>query len=439
MFPRLALDRQVVSTHRDQTVHLMVELTAPPAPSNDRPPLDLVVVIDRSGSMSGAPLHSVTEASAQLLRLAGPDDRIGVVTFDNNAQTVLTLDRHDATQAGARVRAITSGGSTNLSAGWLKALDLLVTARRPDALRRILVLTDGQVNVGMTDHDSLASMVASGAAQGVTTSLIGFRDGFDEQLLSILADAGRGNDYWCADSDQAMAVFTTEFAGLATVVAQNLQFVLRTESTVASVETLQDLPSVTLPDGRTEVSLGDAYGDETRRVVVALRLRPIAADGAVHLGEVELRWVDVTGDVAVHSVTLPVVVTADQSIGDGSGVVPDPIVTEHVARLRADQERRNARLAWDRGEIQNSLAYMSAAASHLASSALIGDDERARLGDEFVQMETGRFDAAAAKRMHSGMRSRAKGRNLEFEADEQREGRRAAPHGTDPDLKDPNR
>lgn len=434
MFPRLSLDRQVITTLRDQVLHVLVELTAPPAPTTDRPPLDLVVVVDRSSSMSGAPLRSVTEATAQLLRLAGPGDRIGVITFDNNATTVLPLGHHDADQAGATIRAITSGGSTNLSAGWLKALDQLATDRRPDALRRIVVLTDGEVNVGVTDHDSLATMVAGGAAQGVTTSFIGFRNQFDEQLLSTLADAGRGNDYWCADSDQAMAVFATEFGGLAAVVAQNLTLILRTADVVATSELLTNLASVTLPDGRREISLGDAYGDETRRAVVALHLRPIPGDGPVQVGEIEFRWVTVAGDMAQHSVTQPIVVTADQAAGDGSDVVLDPHVTEHVVRLRADQERRLARQAWDAGDRASSMASMRRAQFFLQSSMDIPDDERARLADEMAMMSSGRFDAAAAKRMHSGMRSRAKGRNYEFEGDDPQAGR-----PSDPDLGDPNR
>ena len=435
MFPRLTLDRQVVTTLHDQVLHVLVELTAPPAPATDRAPLDLVVVIDRSSSMSGAPIRSVTEATAQLLRLTAPGDRIGVVTFDNGAQTVLPLGQHDADQAGATVRAITSGGSTNLSAGWLKALDQLVTDRRPDALRRILVLTDGEVNVGVTDHDSLATMVAGGAAQGVTTSFIGFRDQFDEQLLSTLADAGRGNDYWCADSDQAMAVFGTEFGGLASVVAQNLLLTVRTEPIVATVEMLQDLPTTTLPDGRREIALGDAYGDETRRVVMAVHLRPLTDEGDVRVGEIELRWAAVTGDVALHSVTLPIVVTADQVAGRDSEVVLDPHVTEHVVRLRADQERRRARRAWDAGDHDGAVRAMTTASHLLRSSAGILDDEHLRLADEAAMMSSGRFDAAAAKRMHSGMRSRAKGRNYEFEGDDPRTDRPAG----DPDLGDPNR
>ena len=103
MQPTVKFDRQLVTVLVDEVVHVMLELTAPPAEPIQRPPVDVVVVLDRSGSMSGAPLEAVTAATAQLLRLAGPDDRLGVVAFDSEAMLVLGLDRHDPDLAGNQI------------------------------------------------------------------------------------------------------------------------------------------------------------------------------------------------------------------------------------------------------------------------------------------------------------------------------------------------
>ena len=122
MKPTIKFDRTLVAVLVDEVVHVMLELAAPPAASVKRAPLDVAVVLDRSGSMIGEPLEAVTSATAQLLRLAGPDDRIAVVSFDDNVQLVLPLAHHEPDGAGAAVRAIRSGGSTNLSGGWLKLI-----------------------------------------------------------------------------------------------------------------------------------------------------------------------------------------------------------------------------------------------------------------------------------------------------------------------------
>ncbi len=118
MKPAIALDRTIVVDASDEVVHVLLELTAPPAPEVERLPLDVALVIDRSGSMSGKPIEAVTQAVARLIRQAGPDDRIGVVAFDNDVTTVLPLGRHVDQSAIDAVLAIGPGGSTNLSGGW---------------------------------------------------------------------------------------------------------------------------------------------------------------------------------------------------------------------------------------------------------------------------------------------------------------------------------
>ncbi|MFZ9444422.1 MAG: hypothetical protein ACO276_10900, partial [Ilumatobacteraceae bacterium] len=78
MKPNLRLDHSIILARQDETVHAILELTAPPAPALERPPLDIALVIDRSGSMEGRPLDAVRKAVLELLRVAGSNDRIAV-------------------------------------------------------------------------------------------------------------------------------------------------------------------------------------------------------------------------------------------------------------------------------------------------------------------------------------------------------------------------
>jgi CBS domain-containing protein/uncharacterized protein YegL len=211
MKPTVSFDRTVITVVDNDIVHLLVELEAPPAPDSERQPLDVVLVLDKSGSMSGEPLRSVKAATEHFLRLAGPDDRVGVVAFDNTADLVLELATHQFDTAAAQIRNIYTGGSTNLSGGWLKAIEMLEASARPEALRRVIILTDGQANVGETDPDRLASIAASARSRSITTTTIGFGGGYDEKLLATIADAGTGNDYWCAGPDHAPKIFNDEW------------------------------------------------------------------------------------------------------------------------------------------------------------------------------------------------------------------------------------
>ena len=364
MQPKIALDHTVVAEHvQDEIVHVMVEIDAPEAPGLERAPLDVVVVLDRSGSMSGAPIRAVTQATAELLRLAHPDDRIAVVVFDDDVDVVLPLDHAHGRPGQDMVRSIRTGGSTNLSGGWLKAFEILNGAQREGALRRIVVLTDGHANAGISDDDALAELVATGRSHDISTSFIGFSDGFDEDLLLKLADAGSGNNYYCEGADQASAVFTTEFNGLAAVVVQNISVDIVPTNAVAVVNPLNDFPSVELPNGGRQVTIGDAYGGEKRRLVLAFNLRPQANLGPLDIAEITLRWTSVVGSVEMHTVTIPVSITVGAPGTHDSGA--DPRVREEVIVLQAAQERRRARELANNGQFDAAAAAIEGAALQL--------------------------------------------------------------------------
>ena len=410
MQPIVKFDRTLVTVLVDEVVHVMLELVAPPATPVDRPPLDVVVVLDRSGSMSGAPLESVTAATAQLLRLAGPDDRIGVVAFDNDVQLVLPLAHHDPAVGGRAVRQIHSGGSTNLSGGWLKGLEMLTTAPRAEALRRIIVLTDGHANAGIVGADHLVPLIKSGHQQGVTTSCIGFDDGYDEQLLAALADGGMGNDYWCAGPDQAAQVFADEFGGLAAVVAQNVSVEITPTDAVAATAVLNEFPITELADG-LQVALGDAYGGEHRKLVAKFHLRPTGVQGVLDVATLTIRWAAVAGDVALHTVTVPLKV----SVGDGDApdLAADDEVTEEVTRLEVARHRREAREAAERGDYGTASALLSTGADMLSafpSEALAA----AELRRDALTLGEGEWTASDAKRNYARSRSVSKGRRTEY-------------------------
>jgi len=417
MQPNLSFDRTIITTREGEIINVMLELTAPPATELQRKPLDVVLVLDRSGSMGGEPLRAVTKAAAQLLRLVGADDRIGVVAFDDDVELVLPLGKHDPVAAGRTIRAIGAGGSTNLSGGWLKGLEMLIADQRPDALRRIVVLTDGHANVGLCDADELLPLVGSGLAQGVSTSCIGFDDGYDEKLLAGLADAGRGNDYWCAGPDQAMAVFADEFTGLASVVAQNVSVEITPSSAVATLLVLNEFPITDLASGGCQVALGDAYGGEVRRVVARFHLRPIGDEGTVDVGTLTVRWASTVGGVELHTVTLPISVTADDDAPE-SDAGADPRVTEEVVVLEVARNRKAAREAAEHGDFGTAsmLLHQSVRmASAMPSPMMFDIDDLQR---DAVALEGGRWSAADAKKQWSRSRSASRGRKTNYERDD---------------------
>ena len=410
MQPSIKLDRTLVAVNVDGVVHLMLELAAPAAAAATRAPLDVVLVLDRSGSMGIEPMHAVREATCSLLRLLGSDDRLGVVAFDNEIEMVLPLTSHDLDTASAAVRNIQSRGSTNLSGGWLKALEMLSGDVRPQALRRIIVLTDGHANEGIVDSAQLCTMAAAAKEQGITTTTVGFDDGYDEVLLAAFADAGSGNNYWCAGPDQAPQVFAAEFQGLASVVAQNISVELRPVPGV-EIAILNEYPITKVPGGM-QVALGDAYGSERRRVVAMLTMPSPDAVGAVSLGEIVVRWVSTIGDVSLHTVTIPVVVNATDD--PNADHVLDQEVIEQVNILRAAQAKKRAHESLLSGDELGARCALSESISWL--SAVPGQSEELdQARADLIEFDSGAWNVASSKRLYSEARGSQRGRTSRFD------------------------
>lgn len=414
MQTRIKYGATKVARDEPTEVHVLLELEAPAAPEIDRPPIDVVAVIDRSGSMAGPPLQSVKEAVARLIRFATPKDRIGVVVFDDTSSVILPLERHvDVEGAVRRIMHVESRGSTNLSGGWLQAREMLLQGGRAEALRRIIVLTDGHANVGLQSIEQFAPVVSDARSAGVTTTTIGFADGYDEQFLAGVADAGGGNEYWCAGSDQATRVFTTEFDGLASVVVQNIEATASIDAAASRVDLCQELPHTRPADGSVVVNIGDAFGSETRRVLLCWRVEPRSQLGPVALGRVTVKWTTVSGEVASHAVELPVGVDVVETL---RGVVDDgasPDVRAAVERMHAERRRERARVLADAGRFEDALDFLLVARADFERLGLT--DEVALLNANIASVRGGRWSSVDSKKAYSRYRGSSKGRRVDYD------------------------
>ena len=199
--------------------HVLVRLVAPAQPvtensaSAQRAPLDLALVIDRSGSMSGDPLKAALESSVRIIQGLRSDDRIAVITFDDHVQVVQPLvavgDAHDLV---TRVRLIESGGSTALFDGWQEGVKQLAPFVKKERIARVILLTDGQANHGLVDEAQIFEHVAKAAGASITTSTVGLGHGFNETLLTGMAKAGEGAANFGQSADDLSEAFEEQFA-----------------------------------------------------------------------------------------------------------------------------------------------------------------------------------------------------------------------------------
>ena len=400
-------DHQLLAVEAEHHVHCMLELTAPPAPADRvRKPLHLALVIDRSGSMAGDKLRTAAECAAYLARRLSPTDELAIVTYDDQVRLELPLSpvgEHAAAMESA-LRGLTPGGMTNLSGGWLKGVEQLRAVPGGNGPKKVLLLSDGLANRGVTDVATLVPMAHAAGDDGVGTTTIGFGDGFDEDLMTGMADAGAGNAYFAATPEEAPAIFAQEFEGLASIVAQNLSVELRPSDEVKVLGVLNDHPTQTVPGG-VQVQLGDAYGEDRRRLVFELFVPRLAELGVATVAQVVVRYVSVGAQVAAHEVTIPLTVNL-VSADEAASATPDNEVVEEVVILKSAQVQEEARTRARTGDLDGAQRLLRDTAKDLrkvAPGSPRGEEleqQAAEMEDHATRFATeGEMTSLQAKRM----------------------------------------
>jgi len=345
-------------------VRLLATFSGQPPADVARVPLSLCLVLDRSGSMEGDRLAAARAAAATIARRMHPADRIGVVTFDHDVATLAEPDVGAAQpDLLARLEAVEAGGSTNLSGGWLRAEQLLHPLTGEGRATRILLLTDGHANHGLTAPAQLRALAAGARSRGITTSTVGFGEDYDEDLLRGIADAGGGNAWYIERPDQASAVFGEELAGLLSLVAQDVQVTLRLRGPATHVEVLQDWPATALVNG-VRLDLGDLYAREPKHVLArwVVPAAHVAPDAV--LGEAECTAAVVTPTGIERRATMtPITASFDAQER------VEPVITREVLAAEAARARQQAVELGDDGDTTGAANLLSSAAAAMAPLA----------------------------------------------------------------------
>ena len=222
---RTSTDRALIRAQASSARYLLVTVNAPEAPARaERLPVNIALVLDRSGSMDGERKFSLArQAVEQALRMLRPEDRFTLVTYDDRVDVLAPSTR--ATPEAKRraleaLRGVDPRGSTDLCAGWLRGCEQVAEELEHEGVARALLLTDGLANHGVTDRDTLARHAGELRARGIATSTFGVGEDFDERLLRDMAHEGGGNFYFIETPAQIPDLLTSEIGEALEVVVR---------------------------------------------------------------------------------------------------------------------------------------------------------------------------------------------------------------------------
>ena len=358
---------------------IQIEPPAPPpeAVQQQRPPLNLALVIDRSGSMAGEKLSYARKAARRLAGELTARDRLAIVAFDDEVRVVVPSRHVDSPLPFLQaINTIEAGGTTALFDGWLAGALQVAEHLDPAALNRVLLLSDGQANEGLTDPGGIAEKVAGLNQRGISTSAFGLGAGFDEDLMGAIAAAGDGTLAQIESPAQLADLYASELQGLITTIGRRVSIGIRPQNGAELVDVLNDL---------TPTSAGNLQLPNLRQgqsLQVGLRLQLPAWRANQPICGLRLAW-ESPGDERRQelrqTLTLPVLPAAELA-----ELEPDQAVAEQLALLQASRNRRRVIEALDRGDEGMALDCLQSIDLELAAmpqSSSIGE-ERERLADQ---------------------------------------------------------
>jgi Ca-activated chloride channel family protein len=337
---------------QDNVVDVLVRVQASGRPADMpqrlRHDLNIALVIDRSGSMSGAPLAEAIRAAEFVIDHLEPRDRCAIVVYDDRA-TLIVPAQHviDKAHIKAAIRNVRTGGNTDLHQGWLTGAEALAPFTAKGAISRVILLSDGNANAGVTNPATIAAQVERLAAAGVTTSTLGLGRNFNEALMAGVARAGRGRAYYGETAEDLMGPFREEFALLNAIAGSKVSCLLKPVPGIG-MEVLNPYPR----DAQGRIILPDvAWGSEA---VIAVRLSvpKSMVDGTplVELLSASVAYSDVDG-VVRGAASVPLMLPVMEA-SVWSAVVEDETVARRFGEVEASHLQQQARLAaldgnWD--------------------------------------------------------------------------------------------
>ena len=253
-------DRTLIRATSQSTRYVLLSFTAPePRQATSRAPVNIALVIDRSGSMGGKKIELARKAVVQALQMLRSTDRFSVVCYDHEVEVVVpsTLATSEAVRnAIAQVQGLQARGNTDLGGGWLKGCEQIAQQMEPEQVGCCLLLSDGLANHGITDRDELAQHAQELRRRNVTTSTFGIGLDFDERLLEGMARAAAGHFYYIETAAQIPDFLTSELGETLETVARDVAVSVRAGEGI-EIEPLNRFAFARGADGNVLVRLGD--------------------------------------------------------------------------------------------------------------------------------------------------------------------------------------
>lgn len=289
-------------TGGSQVAYVLLETKPTELMAQVRMPLNFALVLDHSGSMKGAKLKNVKEAVKMVLDHLEPTDFVSVVIFDDTCQVVIpSMAANDKPGMKAAIDRIRDAGGTTMSLGMIQGLNELRRWNIPNAVNRMILLTDG---VTYGDSDRCRQLARDARSAGITIYPLGIGSDWDERLLDDVGELSGGPPAeFIRNPEDALTLFEQQFQSAVAVAVRNATLTLRLPAGVTPKKAVRVLPIISdlgpsvLSERQVIIPLGDLEKDTPQSVLIELMIDPRPA-GLFRIAQAELTYdVPVAGTI----------------------------------------------------------------------------------------------------------------------------------------------
>ena len=355
----------IMMADQKATNYVRVALTGfNPPDSPVTPPVNVAIVIDNSSSMGGSKIKQARQAAIAAVDRLRDQDIVSIVLYNSSVEVLVPATKAvDRDQIKKQIQSIRSGGSTALFAGVSKGAAEVRKFLSDESVNRVILLSDGQANIGPSSPSELARLGTSMVKEGISVSTLGLGLGYNEDLMSDLASSGSGNHIFVEEASDLIAVFNNEFNDMLSVVATDFKIRVRADESVRPVRVLGTDAEIVGQD--ISIPLAQLYSGQQRYFVLELEV------GAADIGkEMELVTVDVSYNNMVTEATDEFKTSASVSFTDEVAKVKQSRDHETYAYCSvqiANERNVRATALRDAGQIQEAKKLLGQNVTELKS------------------------------------------------------------------------
>ena len=352
---------------QEQTAYIKITLGGFALPAANRPPINLALVLDRSGSMSGDKIEKAKQAALMVVDRLQPNDILSVITFDDRVDVLLPASKVASGSAiREKISALQPGGSTALFAGLTFGLEEIGKNRDPKRVNRIILLSDGQANVGPSSPNELGQLGEVAGRQGIAITTVGLGLGYNEDLMTQIAMRSDGNHAFAETGNDLARVFNGELGDVLSVVAQDVQVEIEFDNGVVPVRALGR--EATINGRKATIALSQLYAKQQKHVLFEVKVPPGTAGKKRALADVAVNYSNMINKtrgnkksaVAVEFAATKVAVAKRQN---------KQVMEAAVEAIAADQSRQAVALR-DQGKVKEAQKVLVDNARYLQDNAV---------------------------------------------------------------------